>query len=580
MSSTDDFDRWTEEFAVEWMRRKPQSATRSQYFSGEAQDANDRKLALENVYGGVFGVEESQAAAQLAQRGLQKLTEFDGAALSAEQQTSAAIIEHRLRDVAASANFAQHRFVFNSFVGLHLSLVTFLSTMHPLRNERDAENYLARLEQVAPRLHEGIAQADAAGKNGFVPPGFILSRAIEQLNQLTGCSPSESPLVANFARGRSQMGALAPQQSDRFVERAHRIVETAVNPALRSVRDLLQTQLAQARDVAGAWSLPDGDAYYAHCLASITGTSMSAKEIHEIGLREVARIEREMDGLLRRLGFPEGTMKQRVEALNETILPPHDPDPRPMILQQLQEIVDDAQRRSELSFDLRPSAPVIVLREPAYSEKSAAAHYTTPAPDGSRPGVYWAPLADLTPKVMWLGTGTKTTCYHEAIPGHHFQLALQQEMRGLPRFRKYDAFGFDVAFVEGWALYAEHFCDEDGWYEGDLPSRVGYLEAQLFRARRLVADTGIHAFRWTKQQAMDYGFTEAEIERYFCWPGQATAYMVGFLRILELREKAKRALGDRFSIKAFHNAMLRGGGMPLDVLAHEIDRWVNSLCRS
>lgn len=573
MSIADDFDRWSDEFAAEWMRYSPQSATRSQYFSGDAQDENDRRLALENVYGGVFGVEESQAQAERARRGLQELAAFDTAQLSPERRTSAAIIEHRLRDAVASATFAQHRFVFNSFVGLHLSLVTFLSTMHPLRNARDAENYLARLQQVAPRLDEGIAEADAAGKNGFVAPDFILRRAIEQLDQLAGASASDNPLVANFKRGVSDVADVPQQERERLVNAAREIVETAVIPALRRVRDLLQAQLAQGRAIAGAWSLPDGESYYAQCLASITGTSMSAKEIHEIGLREVARIEREMDGLLRELGFPDGTMKERVEALNATLLPPQEPDPRPMILRQLQELVDDAHRRSETSFDLRPSAPVIVLREPAYSEKSAAAHYTTPAPDGSRPGIYWAPLADLTPKVMWIGAGTKTTCYHEAIPGHHFQLALQQEMRDLPRFRKYDAFGLDVAFVEGWALYAEHFCDEDGWYDGDLPSRVGYLEAQLFRARRLVVDTGIHAFKWTKQQAMDYGFTEAEIERYFCWPGQATAYMVGFLRILELREKAQRALGDRFSMKDFHNAMLRGGGMPLDVLAQVIDEW-------
>jgi uncharacterized protein (DUF885 family) len=394
------------------------------------------------------------------------------------------------------------------------------------------------------------------------------------LNQLTGSSAADNPLVANFARALSAVANLSEQQRERLVETARGIVETAIVPALERVRDLLQAQLDHAGEVTGAWSLPDGEAYYAYCLASITGTSMSVNEIHEIGLREVARIEREMDGLLRDLGFSEGTMKQRVEALNATLLPPQEPDPRPLILRRLQELVDDAQRRSESAFDLRPSAPVIVLREPAYSEKSAAAHYTTPAPDGSRPGVYWAPLWDLTPRVMWLGAGTKSTCYHEAIPGHHFQLALQQEMRDLPRFRKYDAFGLDVAFVEGWALYAEHFCDEDGWYADDMPARIGYLEAQLFRARRLVVDTGIHAFKWTKQQAMDYGFTEAEIERYFCWPGQATAYMVGFLRIMELRQKAQRALGDRFSMKDFHNAMLRGGAMPFDVLEQETDRWI------
>jgi uncharacterized protein (DUF885 family) len=283
-----------------------------------------------------------------------------------------------------------------------------------------------------------------------------------------------------------------------------------------------------------------------------------------------------MDDILKELGYADGTIAARVERLNGTLTLPADPDPREEILAQLDDIVKDAERRSAAVFDLRPRSPVIVKREPAFSEKSAAAHYTQPAPDGSQPGIYWAPLADLSPHVPWLGIGLKSTAYHEAIPGHHFQLAIQQESTDLPRFRKLGAFGYDPAFAEGWALYAEQLCAENDWYAGDLPARLGYLQMQLFRARRLVVDTGLHELQWTRQQAIDYGFTVAEIERYVVWPGQACSYMIGRLRILELRERAKAALGKDFSIKEFHNLVLSGGTLPLDILASEVDCWIES----
>jgi len=225
-------------------------------------------------------------------------------------------------------------------------------------------------------------------------------------------------------------------------------------------------------------------------------------------------------------------------------------------------------------FDLRPKAPVTVKREPAFSEKSAAAHYSSPAPDGSTPGIYWLPLADLGSRVTWLGTGLKSTAYHEAVPGHHFQITIQQESTDLPHYRKLGVFGFNSAYIEGWALYAERLAMENGWYDGDLPGKLGFLNLQLFRARRLVADTGLHHLKWTRQQVIDYGFTPQETERYIMWPGQACSYMIGQLRILELREKAKAALGAKFDIKQFHNLVLRGGSMPLDVLAQEVDHWI------
>ena len=314
--------------------------------------------------------------------------------------------------------------------------------------------------------------------------------------------------------------------------------------------------------------------FYANSLESATTTKLTPGEIHAIGLREVTSISAEMEAILQQLGYKEGTIQARIEKLNATLNPPVESDPRLMLVAKVEALVHDAERRSVAVFDLLPKAPVTVQREPAFSEKSAAAHYTNPAPDGSSPGIFWLPLADLSPRVTWLGVGLKSTAYHEAIPGHHFQIMIQQESQELPRYRKLGVFGMNSAYIEGWALYAERLAAENGWYEGDLPGRLGYLQLQLFRARRLVADTGLHAMKWTRQQVIDYGFTPQETERYIVWPGQACSYMIGQLRILELREQAKAALGAKCSIKEFHNVVLRGGSLPLDVLAQEVDAWV------
>jgi uncharacterized protein (DUF885 family) len=298
------------------------------------------------------------------------------------------------------------------------------------------------------------------------------------------------------------------------------------------------------------------------------------QDVHEIGLREVARIEAEMDAVLRRLGHAEGSIKERVARLNGGLAERRVGDVRPAVVSELRAIVADAVRRSSSVFALRPVARVTVEREPAHSEATAAAHYTVPAADGSKPGIYWVPLADLGPSVPWLGIGMKSTAYHEAVPGHHFQLAIEQESPALPHFRKRMAFGYDASFGEGWALYAEHLAAEFDWYGDDLVGRLGYLEMQLFRARRLVVDTGLHAFGWTRRQAIDYGLSVPEVERYVVWPGQACAYMLGQLRILEMRERARAALGKRFSLAAFHEAVLKNGTLPLDVLATVVDDWI------
>ena len=311
-------------------------------------------------------------------------------------------------------------------------------------------------------------------------------------------------------------------------------------------------------------------AVYAQALANFTGGSLSAAQIHAIGLHEVTRIEAEMDRHLRALGYVDGSIEARMKQLDAKYQPPAQPDPRPELLAHYTAMVRDAEVRSGALFNLKPRAPVVVKREPALTEASAATHYGMPAPDGSRPGVFWVPLRG--PEFNMLGM--RSLSYHEAVPGHHFQLAIQQELPNLPKFRTQRIFGGGSAHSEGWALYTEHLAVEQGWYEGDVPGLLGALGSELFRARRLVVDIGLHTQGWTRQQAIDYGIGASEVERYVVWPGQACAYMLGMLRIVELREKARAALGPKFSLPAFHDVVLRTGSVPMDVLGDVVDQWI------
>jgi len=558
-----DFNAWVDDFSAEWMRADPQAATSTQYFSGAEQDALDRRLTP-------ISDEARAARVAMARRGLTELARFDPSRLDAQQRISARTLAWHLQGVVDDYPFRDFNFVFNQFGGLHVRLVNFLSQTHPIRNRRDVENYLARLELVAGQIDQGIAQARDAATRGFLPPNFILQSALGQLDRFLRGGARNNVLVTSLGQRMEELKELSADDRAQFLAAAEKTVAGAVMPAYRRVQALLQEQLPRATEDAGIWRLPDGDRAYANYLRRLTTTDDTAQQIHEIGLKEVARIEGEMDGLLQQLGYKNGTIKERMERLEADSQPPANPDPRPALLARYTEILRDAEKRAALMFDLRPKAPVIVEREPEFTEKTAAAHYTAPAKDGTRPGIFWAPLPGPRFEIAQM----RTLVYHEAVPGHHFQIALQQEMEGLPRFRRDGVFGFVSAHGEGWALYAEHLAAESGWYEGDPKGHLGQLNDELFRARRLVVDTGLHAMKWTRQQAIDYGIRPSEVERYVVWPGQACSYKMGMIKILELRAKAKAGLGDRFSLKEFHNAILRAGNVPLPVLEEVVADYV------
>ena len=572
-ASSASFDMWADRFAEEWVRHSPQMATRSQYFTAAEQDALDRQLTMIGEWDWAFGARALAGRADRARLGLEQLARFDVASFTPQQRTSAAVLRWSLEDVVSLARFPYYRSVFDQFNGLQLDLINALTQSHPIRRARDVENYVARLPLVASRIDEGIAESRAAQAAGILPPRFIVERMIEQLDGFLKAPASENVFVTTLA---TRMAAMSEPMTEAAragaVASAEESVVDSVIPAYGRLRALLVEQLRGTTDAAGIWRLPRGEAYYASQLATYTNTRLTADEIHAIGLREVARIEREMDVILRQLGYANGTINDRYRQLEAALQPTGAADPRPQLLADAEKWVRDAEKRAALVFDKTPRARVEVRREPAFSEKTADAHYTDPAPDGSRPGVFYLPLPGPPYEVL----GTRSLTYHEAVPGHHFQVAMQQELTALPKYRRLMIFGGSSAYLEGWGLYAERLADENGWYEGDPRGRLGYLDAMLLRARRLVVDTGLHAKRWTRQQAIDYGISPQEVERYIVWPGQACAYMIGQLRIVELREKARAALGNRFSIKAFHNVVLETGSVPLEVLDQEVDAWIAS----
>jgi len=561
------FDTWSDRFAADWVRANPQLATSTQYFNGAEQDALDRQLTpLTQAH--------RKKMIALAQAGVARLDKFLAGPLGEEQRTSASVMRWSLANTVASAPYEDYQFVFNQFGGTQVGLVNFMTTTHPLRRASDVASYLARLDQVATRMDEALARARAATARGLVPPRFILERAQYQVDLFLKPAAEQNVLVTTFAQRTEKLADLAPGARAKAIADATRIVETKIRPAYLRVQAYMAELHPQTNDTAGIARLANGAAAYQQALKTYTSTNLTAQEIHAIGLREVARIEAEMDKHLRALGYAEGGIEERMKQLDATFQPKTaglgNPDPRPELLQRYAGIVQDALKRSDALFNLKPRAPVDVRREPPLTEPSAAAHYSLPAPDGSRPGIFWVPMRGPTFDVIRM----RSLSYHEAVPGHHFQLAIQQERTDLPKFRAQRIFGGGSAHSEGWALYAERLAVEQGWYEGDVPGLLGALGSELFRARRLVVDTGLHTKGWTREQAIAYGIGAQEVERYVAWPGQACAYMIGMLRIVDLREHAKQELGAKFSLPAFHDVVLRNGSVPLDVLGEIVERWI------
>ncbi|MDC7807203.1 DUF885 domain-containing protein [Luteimonas sp BLCC-B24] len=553
------FDRFTDD----WMRRQPNAATGSRYFDGALQSEMDRQLTPQTT-------EFRRGTLALAERGIAELARFDRDAMRDVERVSAELMDWQLRSAVEGERYEHYNFPLQQFSGANVGLPNLMTVVHPVRSEEDARNYLARLGLFETRMDEAMARARELAARDILPPRFILDATIAQMQQFIDGPAAANPLVTTFAERLQSVDALDAAGRDALVAEATRTVQAGVYPAWSRAIAELRAQQPRATDDAGLWRFADGADAYAYHLRRFTSTQLDAEAIHAIGLREVARIEGEMDGILRSLGRTEGSVESRVAQLRRDLAYSNDDAGRAAIMADIETMMRDAERRADALFDIRPKTPVIAQPYPEYRWASAAASYTAPPLDGSRPGVYQMPLRpDRLTRF-----GLRTLVYHEAVPGHHFQIALSVENPDLPKFRQTRALGGISAFSEGWALYAERLAAEEGWYEGDPEGRLGQLDAELFRARRLVVDTGLHAMRWTRQQAIDYGIPASEVDRYVVMPGQATSYMIGQLEIIRLRDKARDALGGRFDPRAFHNRVLLTGVVPLELLEREVDDFI------
>jgi uncharacterized protein (DUF885 family) len=483
-------------------------------------------------------------------------------------------------DIHNFENFRYHSYPFNQISGNHLNLVEFMTDTHPVRNFREASDYIKRVEKFDESLNADLIWLEEQKKLSIFAPQYVFDHVIRQLNELIAYEDSENPLMQVFIRKVNAL-ELNQDKSEQLKNKLSAVIVSDVKPGYKSILKFMEDNYENANEHHGAWSLPNGRDFYAARLRSFTTTDYTAEEIHQIGLSEVKRIAGRMKEIFITLGYtvnkPVGEMMNDLNE-NPDFLYADTPDRKEIVVADYNQMVKEAEQAVKPFFERFPVSPVEVRAVPEYSEKTAAGgYYQAPALDGSRPGVFYANLYDIKQTPTF---GMRTLTFHEAVPGHHFQIALNQENKDLTLYRK---MGYRTsAFTEGWALYSEHLAVEAGMTK-DLYDELGVLQSEMFRANRLVVDTGMHHKEWTREEAMTYmknttGMSDTEvrveIERYIVWPGQATSYKMGMLKILELRAKAQDALGDKFDIKQFHTVVLDQGIVPLFILEDIIDEWI------
>ena len=485
-------------------------------------------------------------------------------------------------DIKEFEEFRYHSYPFNQISGNHLGLVEFMTDTHPIRNVREAKDYIERVKLFDESLSANLIWLEEQKKLGIFAPKFVFDHVIRQLYELINYKDDENPLMQIFVKKISSLG-INVDQVNNLVSELSAVIKSDVKPGFKLILDYMEENYASSNVNHGVWSLPNGNEFYALRLRSYTTTNYTAEEIHQIGLNEVARIGNRMKEIFLELGYevnkPIGKMMNELNE-NPEFLYEDTPDRKEIVIKDYNKMVKEAEEDVRPYFDKFPKSPVEVRAVPEYSEKTAAGgYYQAPSLDGSRPVVFYANLYDIkqTPKF-----GMRTLTFHEAVPGHHFQIALNQENEDLTLYRK---LGYRTsAYTEGWALYSEQLAVEVGMTK-DLYDELGVLQSEMFRANRLVVDTGIHYKKWTREKAMEYmkettGMSDTEvrveIERYIVWPAQATSYKMGMLQILELRDRAKNEMGDKFDLRQFHSIVLDQGIVPLFILEDLIDEWIKS----
>jgi uncharacterized protein (DUF885 family) len=528
-----------------------------------------------------FSLEFERDELREAKRNLELLRSYDRDSLSASQRLSADVLEWFLATEVAGEPFLLHDYPVNQLNGIQHGLPEFMLNVHQLNEPEDAVDYNARLARFGVAMDQVTQGLAARRRAGNVPPRFVLGLVRDDIAAFLERPPEEHFLYRHLAIALDHMDALAAPRRDELLAGARQALAQEVLPGYRRLDAALAELEGEAGDEAGVQRLPDGEAYYAWQLRRHTTTALGAEEIHQLGLREVARIRREMQAALAEQGLPGDDPIAAVRALSRDprYLYPEGDAGREAILADYQRIIDEAWSRLPALVGRLPAARVSVLRVPESMQGGGPLAYYDPPPfDGSRPGVFYANLRDVRENVKFR---MRTLAYHEAVPGHHLQVALAMEARDVPFFRRVMPF---TAFTEGWALYAERLAAEQG-LQPTPADRLGMLVDQMFRAARLVVDTGIHAKGWSRGRAIAYmqeqtgkplGEVVSEVDRYVVLPGQACAYMVGQLEILRLREEAQRRLGERFDLRAFHDVVLGGGALPLSILERQVGAWIDA----
>ena len=510
------------------------------------------------------------------------LHQYDDEDLDASERLSKDIALYLAAMLEDAEAFRYHNYPANQMGGIQSAFPSFMDSKHRVTTPEDAEHYLSRMSELLRKHEQYLLGLKLREGLDIIPPRFVIERVLDQMRDFVATPARENILYTSFAEKLKKANEIDEAETGELLARAEASIVQDVYPAYDLLINYFSELQAKAGDDHGIWHLPNGDAAYRLALRMFTTTSYTADEIHEIGLAEVARIQAELLELLEAEGIDASqgfTGAMEAYSSQPEFYYEDSEEGRQQILDDYSVILDELDAGLDAAFTLRPKAGIEVVRVPEFREKTApGAYYEQPSLDGTRPGRFYANLYDIeaTPKY-----GMRTLAVHEGIPGHHFQIAIALELEGVPLLRRFGPF---TAYVEGWALYAERVAGELGLMTSKADN-IGRLSAELFRAVRLVVDTGIHHQRWTREEAIDYmlantGMAESdvisEVERYIVMPGQATAYKVGMMKILALRQKAMDSLGDRFDIREFHEVVLKNGAVPLDILERIVDEYIAS----
>lgn len=517
-----------------------------------------------------YSPKEVNAALARGRDYIRQLSEIDTAGLSEEERLSADLMLRSLIEAQEGAKFKEWEMPVNQFSGFHTDLAQLPARLQ-FDSVKDYDDYTTRLTKVPAAFSQIMTNMQLGADEGRTPPQYLMGKVLIQTQTLANLKAEDSPFALPLKRFPKSVSAA---EQKRISTEMLQAISGSVLPSYKRFAGFLKAEyIPKSRQEAGVSGIPDGDAYYAFRIRQSTTLNKTAAEIHQIGLEEVKRDEAEMLGIVKTLGFADIKSFRADLAANQK----EHPASADALIDAYKGYIAGMKPKLPELFGRLPKAPLEVVPVPAYIEKDqAAAYYDSGTPDGSRPGRVYINTYNFAERSL---APVEAVAYHEGLPGHHLQISIAQELTGLPEFRKYQDY---TAFTEGWGMYSERLGKDVGLYK-DPYSDYGRLENDMWRAIRLVVDTGVHSQHWTRQQMVDY-FREhsaidetniqAEVDRYIAWPAQALGYKMGQLKILELREKAKTALGSKFDIKVFHDEVLDSGALPLDVLEQRVDAWI------